>query len=267
MLNVHNFPQSDALRVEMTCDHDKYVAFGHRNGQVSLIDLRASQTVCSIYQCEQPPPSSSSSTARNGKSINSPPLLGSVSDLSFLSSTFDTKQMIVRRSFGSCQVHDIRKLSSSSATTTNYHHNVSSPSTTVVHNLMVPSDDINPTLSSNCNGFVVDPIGHQTLISPYINTNCDACLGIWSLQTGLMVGSRLLQSCSSSPSSNATGRDILYVELCRRTTPSFSSAPNKEKVVSSSSFAAWLKCGAFTKDKVSSKVGSLHQISFPGHWQ
>ena len=45
-LNVRNFPQSDALRVEMTCasSQEKYVAFGHRNGQVSLLDLRQSHT-------------------------------------------------------------------------------------------------------------------------------------------------------------------------------------------------------------------------------
>ena len=244
MLNVQNFPQSDTLRVEMTCDHDKYVAFGHRNGQVSLLDLRASQPVCSIYQYEQ---SSSSTTSTTP--------LGSVSDMGFLSSSLDSKQIIVRRSFGSCQVHDIRKASSTSMS-----------ATTALHNLVVPSDDINPTLSANCNGFVVDPIGKQTLISPYINSNNDAHLGVWSLRTGRMVDSRLLQSSSTS---STVEQDILYVELCNKTTPSFApSTSNREKVASSSSFAAWLKCGAFTKDKItSSKVGSLTQLTFPGHWQ
>jgi hypothetical protein len=42
-INVQNFPQSDALRVEMMCkEQEKIVAFGHRNGQVSILDLRVS---------------------------------------------------------------------------------------------------------------------------------------------------------------------------------------------------------------------------------
>ena len=37
-LNVQNFPQSDALRVEMTCrqHYEKYVAFGHRSNKVMI---------------------------------------------------------------------------------------------------------------------------------------------------------------------------------------------------------------------------------------
>jgi len=240
-LNVQNFPQSDALRVEMTCNHDKHVAFGHRNGQVSLLDLRASRTICSIFQCEE---STSSMTAGVP--------LGSVSDLCFLSSS-DSKQILVRRSFGSSQVHDIRR--SSSSQTRSSHRNLSS--STVLHNLVVPIDEINPTLSANCNGFAVDPCGKQTMISPYINDKFDACLGVWSLQTGLMVGSRLLQTRSRD-------EDVLYVEMCQQPTPSFSCTA-KDKV-SSSSFAIWLKCGAFTRGRISSKVGSLHQVSFPGYW-
>jgi hypothetical protein len=241
-LNVRNFPQSDAMRVEMACDDlDKFVAFGHRNGQVSLLDLRASDTVCSILQCEEPYDATASSSSCMP--------LGSVTDLAFVSSSFsDSKQMIVKRSFGSCQLHDLRRNSSS----------INQSSTTVLQNMVVPHEHINPTLSANCNGFAIDPSGKQTLFAPYINENHDACLGVWSLGTGKMVGSRRLQS-------NSAEHTVMYVEVCQRTTPSFSSGKNGNVgKASSSSFGVWLKCGAFTKGRISSKVGSLHQISFPG---
>lgn len=142
--------------------------------------------------------------------------------------------------------------------------------------MTVPSDEINLALTTNCNGFAINANYDNTdeittMLSPYINSDSDACLGVWSLKTGHMVGSRVLQQ-------NANCDDTLYVELCQRTTPSFSSNKwdgkcntkmknvnnNKMSLASSSSFGVWLKCGAFTKGKMKSKVGSMHHISFPG---
>jgi hypothetical protein len=221
-LNVRNFPLSDALRVEMTCAHEKYVAFGHRNGQVSLIDLRESSTTCSIFQ-----------HLSSG---------GSATDLGFLKSA---TQLLVKRSFGTCQLHDLR-LTSSNKT-----------SSSVVLNLSVPKDDILETLSAHCNGFAVDPVDEQTLVSPYINSQHDACLGVWSLGTGARVGSQVL---ARNPD-----RDVLYTEICQKTTPAFVSTRKKKD----SSFGVWLKCGRFShsKSKINAKFGSLHHITLPGSWQ
>jgi hypothetical protein len=243
-LDVHNFPESDAIRVELTCKHDSIIGFGHRNGQVSLLDLRESTSVCSILQCEESSLSPSAAST-----------LGSATDLSFLSSS-NSQKLLVRRSHGSCQLHDLRVASSIEK-----HNPHLSSSPTLLWNMTVPPDDINGSLTTRCNGFAVDPNGTQTLISPFISPNNDAHLGVWSLNTGMMVGSRVLKSCTNMD-------DTLYVELSQKTTPSFVNDRRNENVTCSlSSFSVWAKCGAHSKQEVSSKVGTLHQVSFPGHWK
>ena len=229
-INVQNFPQSDALRVEMMCEHqEKLLGFGHRNGQVSVLDLRASGTVCSILQYE-------ASEKSKGKA------LGCVSDLKFLSSGKDHR-VLVKRSFGSCQLHDLRKSSSSASNNSRRH-----TSTTVLHNMDVPRSEIHPTLSANCNGFAIDPKCQQTMVSPYIaGPSGDARLGVWSLSTGHMVGSRLL--LANHDPEGAT----LHAEVCSKTIPKDGD----------SSFDVWLKCGAITTGKLRSRVGSLHKITIP----
>jgi hypothetical protein len=242
-LDIQNIPDSDTMRVEMTCKHDPIIGFGHRNGQVSILDLRDSTTVCSILQCED-----------SGSSPSAGAPLGSVSDLNFLSS-LDTQKILVRRSNGTCQLHDLR------ASSTNESVNPAlSCSSSLLWNMKVPLNEINPTLTARCNGIAVDPIGCQTLISPYIVNSNDARLGIWSLGTGLMVGSRLLKSCSSMD-------DAMYVELCQKVTPSFASCRDAGVSCMPSSFSVWAKCGAHSQREVGSKVGSLHQLSFLGSWK
>ena len=256
-INVRNFPQSDALRIEMMCEkQEKLVAFGHRNGQVSVLDLRASGTVCSILQYEAAA-SASKGAQRNGSQPHS---LGSVSDLGFLSSG-NGNRVLVKRSFGSCQLHDLRKASSSTGHSSGgggNHHT----STTALHNMCVHPDKIHPMLSANCNGFAVDPGSHHTMVSPYVSScSGDARLGIWSLQTGHMVGSRLLLTNHGRRESST-----LHVELCSRTTPSFRPKNAADGGHDDPSFGIWLKCGAITNGKLRSRVGSLHQILIPGQW-
>lgn len=229
-INVQNFPQSDALRVEMMCEQqEKLLGFGHRNGQVSVLDLRASGTVCSILQYE---------ASENSKSKP----LGCVSDLKFLSAGNDHR-VLVKRSFGSCQLHDLRKSSSSASNNSRNH-----TSTTVVYNMDVPRNEIHTTLTANCNGFAIDPKCQQTMVSPYIaGPSGDARLGVWSLSTGHMVGSRLLLA-NHDPEGTT-----LHAEVCSKTIPNDGD----------SSFDVWLKCGAITTGKLRSRVGSLHKITIP----
>jgi hypothetical protein len=230
-LNVQNFPQSDALRVEMSCSQqEKYLAFGHRNGQVSLLDLRQSQTCSSII---------SSGSAAD---------FGSATDLAFLASQ---TQLLVKRAFGPCQLHDLRKLSSC-------------PSS-LLRTLTIPEHEHNGTsfhkmLSANCNGFCVDPqTQQQTLVSPFVNSLHQPCLGVWSLTTGDMVGTKVLYQ---NPK-----REVYFVELCSKTTPAFhQEGPGRRRVVDPSSFGAWMKCGRFSEEKLNSKVGSMHHLTFPGRW-
>ena len=236
-LNVRNFPSSDALCVEMTCENnEKYVAFGHRNGQVSLIDLRQSSTVCSIFQ-------HLSSSSKSPKTSNGG---GSATALRFVNSA---KQLLVQRSFGTSQLHDLRMSS-------NGNNNESSSS--LIFNLTTPQDDritAHETLSAHCNGFVVDPVAEQTMISSYINSKQEACLGVWSLGTGIFLGSTVI---ASNPD-----QDIIHTEICQNTTPAYVAKGAKKK---DGCFGFWLKCGRFcdSKSKVNAKFGSLHHVSMPG---
>lgn len=239
-LNIQNFPDSDALRVEMTCTKEKFIAFGHRNGQVSLLDLRQSQTCCSILQ--------------HLHQDSSSPILGSATDLQFLSSN----QLLVKRSFGSTQLHDLRRMSSQFG----QRHSKSmrfNRVTSVVHHLEVPPDDILTTASATCNGMVVDPTCQQTLLTPYIDSEHNAALGFWSLKSGCFAGKKIL---AQNPE-----RDTIFVEMCSTTTASFSSqGQNSSKVVMNpSDFGVWLKCGRFSKSRPqSAKAGTLHHLSLPG---
>ena len=245
-LNVQNFPQSDALRVELSCSgNEKYVAFGHRNGQVSLLDLRQSHTTTSILQYYDAGSSSSSSVPNNG-------MLGSACDLAFLKQS--PNQLLVKRSFGSCQLHDLRK-----STSNRVPRNVSASSSVVSH-LTVPEEELHRTLSSNCNGFAIDPTSEQSLVAPYVNQQHQACLGIWSLGTGCLVGSKTLVQ-------NNPERDVIHMEVCQRTTPVVEThhklkLRQQPNTGSSSSFGIWLKCGRFSKGKLDSKFGSLHHVTF-----
>eukprot|EP00526_Cylindrotheca_closterium_P005927 CAMPEP_0113618834 /NCGR_PEP_ID=MMETSP0017_2-20120614/9550_1 /TAXON_ID=2856 /ORGANISM="Cylindrotheca closterium" /LENGTH=580 /DNA_ID=CAMNT_0000528373 /DNA_START=143 /DNA_END=1885 /DNA_ORIENTATION=- /assembly_acc=CAM_ASM_000147 len=267
-LNIQNFPHSDALRVEMTCTKEKFIAFGHRNGQVSLLDLRQSQSCCSILQ-HLPKDSSSS-------------ILGSATDLQFLS---NNHQLLVKRSFGSTQLHDLRQMTSSSSSSQQGDSSSTSRimprrratmSSSVVHHLQVPSDHgILTTASSRCNGMVVDPTCQQTLISPYIDSDHNAALGFWSLNTGTFAGKKIL---AKNPE-----QDPIFVEMCPTTTASFLNNSNNDNTNNdrrgessrkhdglfnqhpSSDFGVWLKCGRFSKSRAqSSKAGSLHHLSLPG---
>lgn len=225
-LNVQNFPQSDALRVEMSCQQEKYLAFGHRNGQVSLLDLRQSHTCSAIIT--------------SGSAAD----FGSATDLAFLSSQ---TQLLVKRAFGPCQLHDLRKLSPC-------------PSS-LLRTLTLPEQNsgasFHKTLSANCNGFCVDPLTQETLVSPFINSRHQPCLGVWSLTTGDMVGNKVLYK---NPK-----REVYFVELCSKTTLAFHDGPGRV-MVDPSSFGAWMKCGRFSDEKLNSKVGSIHHLTFPGRW-
>lgn len=226
-INVNNFPQSDALRVEMTCHHEKYLAFGHRNGEVSIMDLRQTQSCTAVLTSNQ-------SAAEHG----------SVTDLGFLRSE---KELLVKRGFGPCQLHDLRKLSKEP--------------TSLLRSFCPPVESMAPakksfhkTLSANCNGFCLDPATEQTLVVPFINQLHEPCLGIWNLTTGESIGTRVLYE---NPH-----KEVYFVELCQRTTPAFQTGTTLDH----SSFGVWFKCGKFSLQRQNPKLGSLHHMTLPGDW-
>ena len=225
-LNVQNFPQSDALRVEMSCEKEKYIAFAHRNGQVSLLDLRQSSTNSAIIDSGFP------ATER-----------GSATDLLFLA---NQHHLLVKRSFGSCELHDLRMLSPCPRSLVQiFRAKEHAP----------PQCSFHKMLSSNCNGLMVDPNTQQTLMSPYVNGMQQPCLGVWNMVSGDMVGTKVLHD---NPM-----QETFYVELMSTTTPGFDSRGR----LKSGSFGAWMKCGRFSEEKIQTKTGSLHHLTFPGRYE
>jgi hypothetical protein len=305
-LQVDNFPQSDALRVELA-SLEKLVAFGHRNGQVSLLDLRNSTTCCGATTN---PTGSTTKLNRNGLS-NAP--IGSATDLALLPSQ---QQLVVKYSFGSCQLHDLRKLSSFSSPASSSpspvspphpgavyhdHHHQRHParSTTpnsdsgtqssLVWNLPVPERfHCHATRSSRCNGLALDhpTTNAQVVFAPYMNSSNDSCLGSWSLRTGMFLGSkRLLAGTSKNPNPTSgdghNEEDLIFTELCQQTTPAYYSLDSSNAAAppppprqpgssggSSSSLGLWLKCGRFSsRNGTHFKAGSLHHVVVPGQWE
>jgi hypothetical protein len=210
----------------MTCEEEKYVAFAHRNGQVSLLDLRQSSTNAAIIDSGFP------GTER-----------GSATDLKFLS---NPKRLLVKRSFGPCELHDLRMLSPCPRSLIH---------TFGAHELAQPKFSFHKMLSANCNGLMVDPNTQHTLISPYVNSLHQPCLGFWNMVSGDMVGAKVLD--------DNPRQDTFYVELMSTSTPGFDSRGR----FMSSSFGAWMKCGRFSDEKIHSKAGSLHHLTFPGRYE
>jgi hypothetical protein len=110
-------------------------------------------------------------------------------------------------------------------------------------------------LSSNCNGLMVDPNTQQTLMSPYVNSMQQPCLGVWNMVSGDMVGTKVLHD---NPM-----QETFYVELMSTTTPGFDGRGR----LKSGSFGAWMKCGHFSEEKIQTKTGSLHHLTFPGRYE
>ena len=247
-LPVDNFPQSDAIRVEIHCS-EKLVSFGHRNGQVSLIDLRQSTTCCGRTDIprDQQNPSST---------------IGSATDIILRPSQH---QLVVKHAFGRCQVHDLRRLSSTSTQDSatarqplqnrfggnrrrrgrgNNNevsikdfspHHYSSDSSLLFH-LSVPERyNCHPNRSSRANGLAMldqassTPCHSQVVIAPFVNTSNESCLGYWSLRNGMFLGQKPLHSSvrgstqgSNSNSSNRTEDDcVVFTELCQTVTPAY----------------------------------------------
>jgi len=161
-LPITNFPQSDALRIELNNDDDKLIAFGHRNGVLSLYDIRN-------HTC---------TTTTNAQSA-----MGSITDIKFM----NTNHIMVKRSFGCCQLIDMRM------------------SAEVVHTFSPPC--CHPTLSANTNGMITNS-DESVLLSTFITTaGTDCCIGVWSIATGQYLGQRVLQYNSN--------KDRIFAELCQ----------------------------------------------------
>jgi hypothetical protein len=127
------FPNSEALCVEADPSYPNCFYFGHRNGQVTLFDIKSG---CG-QSTQQESVAFSAPTTTASTNRSSLPFFGSITSIHALSSSLSPRQVLVRGGQGSCRLHDFRKLcggssssSSSSSSTKGKHrgHNHRDPS-------------------------------------------------------------------------------------------------------------------------------------------
>eukprot|EP00521_Asterionellopsis_glacialis_P010362 CAMPEP_0195307894 /NCGR_PEP_ID=MMETSP0707-20130614/37945_1 /TAXON_ID=33640 /ORGANISM="Asterionellopsis glacialis, Strain CCMP134" /LENGTH=679 /DNA_ID=CAMNT_0040372147 /DNA_START=176 /DNA_END=2216 /DNA_ORIENTATION=- len=271
--NLQKFPQSDVLCIEhhqQASSTKSTLLCGHRNGQISIVDRR-SRITSGILGTDS---SSSwlSSKKKGNKRNNS---VGSTTAAATFGSTTkilttpgESNNVLCKGSLsGSCRLYDIRKL----GTTTKSRGNGSYCSS-MVWDMAVPSDLLCPTglSSSCCSGLAVDPTC-TIVISPFVNTHKDPCLGVWSLSTGEFVSSRSVVPPSSSSSNNNNnnnnrGLGVPYCELSSTVTNAYEMSVSREycnTTRSSDMFGLWFKCRSVVPNAPVA-LGSIHHVVMPG---
>lgn len=231
-------PTSDILTVE-NLDHASSLLLGHRNGQVSLQDLRST----SAASCSQLP---SNKNDANG--------FGSVVALHPLNK-HRPYQVLARSggvNDGHCRLFDVRMFASSSTSATT---NRSS----VVHELRIPNQQHGKKHISK--GVATDP-SQTVAIAPFVDdTTNTAQIGVWSLDSGVFVGSKPVGGTIATATINNNSAAIDCLELCpkitrRWTMESSDDSDYDSPVPVAGSFSLWLNCG----------LQGIRQISCDGRW-
>jgi hypothetical protein len=221
------FSKSDALCVDYL--NENSILFGHRNGSISCCDTRTKQ----IQLVAEPQGRAGSSTS--------------------IMSLANGWVFLAKKSFGSCYMFDIRKMSARKDAALIWH-------------LPVPSDKANPTLSSHCSGLAVDP--SQTFaVSPFADSDRRGHFAVWSLTNGQLLGSKPCQKASSHLVQGQSGNGMPHCELRSTITPSwqFDTDSNGNGVIKrkSNSWSLWFKSGE-VDPQAPQRAGSIHQLSFCG---
>mmetsp|Transcript_27732 Transcript_27732/g.42451 ORF Transcript_27732/g.42451 Transcript_27732/m.42451 type:complete len:710 (-) Transcript_27732:57-2186(-) len=269
--NLQKFPQSDVLCIEhhqQASSTKSTLLCGHRNGQISIVDRR-SRITSGILGTDS---SSSwlSSKKKGNKRNNS---VGSTTAAATFGSTTkilttpgESNNVLCKGSLsGSCRLYDIRKLGTATKSRGN-----GSYCSSMVWDMAVPSDLLCPTglSSSCCSGLAVDPTC-TIVISPFVNTHKDPCLGVWSLSTGEFVGSRSVvppSSSSSNNNNNNRGLGVPYCELSSTVTNAYEMSVSREycnTTRSSDMFGLWFKCRSVVPNAPVA-LGSIHHVVMPG---
>ncbi|KAI2508067.1 hypothetical protein MHU86_6359 [Fragilaria crotonensis] len=221
------FSKSDALCVDYV--NENSILFGHRNGSISFCDTRTKQ----IQLVAEPQRHAGSSTS--------------------ILSLANGRVFLAKKSFGSCYMFDIRKMSPRKKAALLWH-------------LPVPSDQGNPTLSTYCSGLAVDP--SQTFaVSPFSDSDRRGHFAVWSLTNGQLLGSKSCQKAASQIVQGQSGTGMPHCELRSTITPSwqFDKDSNGNDVMKrkSKAWSLWFKSGEVVP-QAPQCAGSIHQLTFCG---
>lgn len=226
-IKTSQFSRSDALCVDYL--NENTLLFGHRNGAISLLDKRREhiQMVASADM-------------QGGSTTSVLPLANGC-------------MFLAKKSFGSCQMFDIRKMSESK-------------DSAMVWHLQVPRGTANATLSSCCSGVAVDPT--QTIaISPFADGQRRGHFALWSLTTGHLIGSKPIQNSTLNTLQGQSSIGLPHCELRSTITPSWQLGTEQDgnNVVKrkSNAWSLWFKSGE-VDSHAPRCMGSIHQLTFRG---
>jgi hypothetical protein len=229
LLHRKGIPESDALCVETDCStaesRPHTVVYGHRNGQVSMHDIRSN--ACG-------------STAPMGKD-SGPDSFGSVVELELLFA-HHPDQLLAKGDQGNCRLFDLRKLSSLKP-----RKMLDDPC--LVHSFRIPNhlQTLRPPMRTK--GLATDP-KQTVLFLPYFDNENSANLAISSIATGEFAGTRNVSKELQKKGLISRGDMVEKFELSHRSTAAWtvtkSHASRGEDTVkaSPSSFALWANTGA-----------------------
>ena len=219
------FPKyrSEALSIQYLGDQ---LLCGHRDGSVSLHDRRGSLG----YQVSTP------AITANGSSTS-------------IYTLRDGNSVVVKGSFGSCRVLDVRKLQNS---------NSGSSSTATLRNLCIPTSLVHKTKSTRCTGVAIDPT-ESIVISPYAGQN-SVSFALWCMKSGTF-----LRSIDLGMKDNDTQLPP-FCELSSKTTPGVSIKQSRgstgPQIAIESNFGIWFKSGPMNPSSPPT-CGGIHHLSFP----
>jgi len=226
---------SQALCVEYLGDSPQHVLWGHRDGSISLVDMR----VPSLFQCVVPD---------DKGSVTGVKVLGNCAGTD---TAHSPHAIIAKRSFGSCGVYDIRRMGGGAS---------SNAATSRVWELSPVT--IHETLSMYCTGLALDPTG-SVVISPFVDHQRVVQFALWSLKNGQWIGNSV--AGFTSHNKQEPKNDLPCCELCGTSTPTWSMTEKLERRVtiehSSHMRSNWFKMGLDGEGKSPDCMGSIHQLS------
>ena len=228
-----NFLDSDPLCVKFRRNNGKHqIFYGHRDGTVSMCDTRTR-----VFDV--------ASFSRSGDSF------GSASALLPLQ---DDNLLLVKGSFGSCRVLDMRRLPNNEASS-------SKTCRSTLMRLSVPSSQVHNTKSAKCAGLAMDPT-ESIVIAPFASQSNDVMLAMWCIRSGILVRTINVREYVGV-NQDFTGASV-FCELSSAVTPGFemqcknnSDTPiiyNRKE-----SYGLWFKSGSVT-DSSPVEGGSIHHI-------
>jgi hypothetical protein len=208
-------------------DNCDQLLLGHRDGTLSMIDIRSSDTQFATSCADD---------------------FGSVS--SILQLKTNEHLIVAKGSFGSCCVFDVRRMNNNNKRDLSRHQQAS------VFKLL-PPNDVHYTKSTNCTGVAVDPL-ENVVIAPYATETNQVMASLWAIDSG-----KLLRTMKLEDASTLDNHCPLFCELNSTSTCGFRMSSTNEltPIITGGRWGVWYKSRSASSPLIPG-TGSIHHISF-----